>query len=785
MNTPLNIRGEAQALTQRSDTVAVPPVGRDWNAFAVPTATGEHRMDLAVEGITCAACLADIEHGVGALPGVVSCRLNLTTHRLAVAWKPDAVEAGAVVRRLEQLGYRAHPFDPGRRSAAEESESRELLRAMAVAGFAAMNVMLLSVSVWAGNASDIDPATRDLFHWFSALIALPTTVYAGRPFFRSAWRALRAFRTNMDVPIAIGITLTVGLSLWQTIRSAEHAYFDSAVMLLFFLLLGRYLDQAMRRRTRSVAENVAALRSLSALKRLPDGSLKEMPLSKIDPGDVVFVRPGERVPIDGVVAEGRSEIDQSLVTGETALAPVGPAEPVFAGTMNVTGALAVRVIAAAEGTLLDEVNRLLESAAQAKSSYMRLADRVARRYAPVVHVAALGTFLAWTLVLGAPADDALVVAVSVLIITCPCALALAIPAVQVVTSGLLFRRGVLVHAGDAIERLAAVDTIVFDKTGTLTLPEPTLVGRDAVAPAALASAGRLGAASRHPLGRALAAAAGSPTPPAVVAEAAGRGLAATVDGVEERLGSPDYCGVDAAEIAAVVAAHPHASLVAWRRGDAAPVLFAFEQGLKADAAATVGRLARAGYRIEILSGDRADPVAAAAASLGVTDWRASMTPADKIARLAALKAAGRKVLMVGDGLNDAPALAAAHVSLSPVSAVDLSQAAADAVFLGEALGPVADALDLARRAHRAMTQNLAISILYNVVAVPIAMAGLVTPLVAALAMSGSSLIVTVNALRLRLPAGTAPAPAGTVRPEAARSRAETAAAPQGTNAWTS
>jgi Cu2+-exporting ATPase len=727
---------------------AAPRAARDWDAFALTDATGACRMDLAVEGITCAACMSTIEHGLGRLTGVEGARVNLTSHRLAVTWRPEQVDASAIVARLERLGYRAHPFDPGRRSLEEASEARELLRALAVAGFAAMNVMLLSVSVWAGNVTDIEPVTRDFFHWLSALIALPAAAYAGRPFFRSAFRALRVGRTNMDVPISIGITLTLGLSLWQTMRSADEAYFDSAVMLLFFLLAGRFLDHNMRRRTRSVAENVAALRAQSAMKIGADGAATDVPLSKLAVGDRVLVAAGERVAVDGVVAFGRSDIDQSLVTGETALAAVDIGDRVYAGTLNVTGTLQVSVTAAAEGTLLDEVNTLLEAAAQAKSRYMRLADRVARHYAPVVHLSALTTFLVWVF-LGQPADHALVVAVSVLIITCPCALALAVPAVQVVSSGQLFRAGVLIHAGDAIERLATVDTVVFDKTGTLTLPEPAVLD-NGIATADLLTAGQLGLASRHPLSQALARAAGATVPPDAAREIAGSGVEAEIEGIPCRLGSPVFCGVDDATLEAARARFPQASLVAFRRGDASPVLLPVAQGIRPDAAAVAARLKARGYKLSILSGDRADAVASVAAELGIADFAAHLTPTDKIARLEALKAAGRRVLMVGDGLNDAPALAAAHVSLSPVTAVHLSQAAADAVFLGEKLEPVAAALAIAGRAKRAMVENLWISIIYNIIAVPVAVVGLVTPLIAALAMSGSSIIVTLNALRLRL-----------------------------------
>jgi len=725
-------------------------VDRDWNAFATPRTDGTVHMDLAVEGITCAACMSTIERGLRTLPGVTEARVNLTTHRLALGWKPGEAEAGVIVHRLEKLGYRAHPFDPGRRSAEEESEAKELMRCMGASGFGAMNIMLLSVSVWAGNVTDIDPSTRDLFHWVSALIAVPVVAYSGRPFFRSAARALAAFRTNMDVPISIGVVLTLGLSIFETMRSAEHAFFDSVVMLLFFLLTGRFLDHNMRRRTRSVAENVAALRVEAAAKILPDGTIRDVPLSKVDPGDLVLVRPGERVSVDGVVEDGTSDIDQSLVTGETTLVTVGVGGRVYAGTLNVGGLLRVRVTAATEGTLLDEVNTLLESAAQAKSKYMRLADRAASAYAPVVHASALLTFLGWWLAGGLGVADSLVIAVSVLIITCPCALALAIPTVQVVVSGILFKAGVLLHSGDAIERLAAVDVVVFDKTGTLTLPEPRLLNGDDVAEERLQRAGGLARASRHPLGQALAEVTRAVAPPLEVREEPGRGIEAVRDGRSERLGSPDFCGVAPAAVAALLARFPGASLVAHRGEDEDPVLFAFEQGLRRDARDTVDRLKRLGLEVEILSGDRRAAVAEVAATLGVARFAAGLGPTDKIARLEALKAEGHRVLMVGDGLNDAPALAAAHVSLSPVTAVHLSQAAADAVFLGDRLAPVVTAVTMSRRARAAMTQNLWLSVIYNLIAVPVAVAGLVTPLIAALAMSGSSVIVTLNALRLRL-----------------------------------
>ncbi|HEX2724412.1 MAG TPA: heavy metal translocating P-type ATPase [Beijerinckiaceae bacterium] len=724
---------------------------RDFSPFVSLTAEGASRVELAVEGVRCAGCMNVIEKGLGALPGVVKARLNFTDRRLAVEWR-GGLDVTRLLAELDALGYRAHPFDPKRSDAAEAREAKQLLRAVAVAGFASMNIMLMAVSVWAGNVSDITPETRDFFHWMQALIALPAAAYAGRPFYESALGAVRAGRMNMDVPITLGVVLSLVMSVVETISHAEHAYFDGAVMLLFFLLVGRFLDRNMRRRTRTFAENLSALRCETAARIGPDGAVRDAPLSAVRPGDRVLLRPGERVAVDGVVEDGASEIDQSLVTGETALAAVAPGSRVYAGALNASGALTVRVTAAS-GTLLDEVNTLLSRALEAKSNALRLADRATRLYAPLVHVAAAATALGW-LAAGAGWHMAVLNAVAVLIITCPCALGLAIPAVQVVAAGALFRRGVLLNSGDALERLAEVDTVVFDKTGTLTLPEPSLIdaGHD---PKTLERAARLALSSRHPLAGALAAAARERQPWPGAQESAGRGVQASAGGVEMRLGSAAFCEAGR-EADAALARHPDASVICFREGDAPPAVFLVRQALREDAADTVAGLARRGYDVVIMSGDRAPAVAAAADALGVRDWAADLRPADKIARIEALERAGRKVLMVGDGVNDAPALAAATVSLSPVTAAHVSQAAADAVFMGRRLAPVVGALQAGRQARRLMMENLWFSALYNVAAVPLAAFGYLTPLIAAIAMSTSSVVVTLNALRARLATREAP-----------------------------
>jgi Cu2+-exporting ATPase len=688
--------------------------------------------------------MSKIERGLSSIQDVTLARVNLTDRRVALEWKEGTLDPSRFIDRLAELGYKAYPFETIRAEAVEAENSRFLLRCLGVAAFATMNVMMLSVPVWSGG--DMIPAQRDFFHWLSALIALPAAAYAGQPFFRSAFQALRTRNVNMDVPISIGVTLALGMSVVETLHHAEHTYFDAAIMLLTFLLVGRYLDQRMRLKTRAVAGNLAALKAETAAKFVGPDEISEVPVAAIHPGDIVLLRPGERCAVDGVVIEGRSEIDQSLITGETLYVSANHGTAVYAGSLNISGTLRVRVSAASEGTLLAEITRLLDNAVQARSRYVRLADRASRLYAPVVHATALLTMVGWVLA-GASWHDAVITAIAVLIITCPCALGLAIPTVQTVASGAMFRAGVLLNSGDSIERLAEVDRIIFDKTGTLTLPELDVVNSASVPRDVLDLAGRLALASHHPIAAAVARASNARSPLSGILEEPGQGVRGFVDGEEVRLGRPSFCKAD--DIAnEVLCLDPEVSVVAFRRGEARYV-FAVRQRLRPDAQATVSALHARGIIVEILSGDREPAVRAAAQTLGINEWRAGVTPADKIARINDLKHEGFKVMMVGDGLNDAPSLAAAHVSMSPISAAHLSQATADLVFLGKPLNPVVAAIDLSRNALHLMRQNLWLAVGYNLLAVPIAIVGFVTPLIAAAAMSGSSLLVMLNALRAR------------------------------------
>jgi Cu2+-exporting ATPase len=701
----------------------------------VPAASAAMQMKtsvFAVPGMRCAGCISKLEKGLSGVEGIAAARVNFGAKRVTLTHDP-AFDEPALKAVIGKVGFDAEPL-PNDLVETGDSESRMLLRAMAVAGFAAMNIMLLSVSVWSGA----EGATRDMFHWLSALIAIPTIAYSGRPFFRSALGALRRGRTNMDVPISIGVLLATGLSLFETAISGPHAYFDGAVMLLFFLLTGRWLDSVMRDRARGGVTQLLRQTARGAYVIGEDGRHRWCEARLLAPGMRMHVAAGERLAADGIIEDGTSAFDLSLLTGESAPQTRSTGDAVLAGTLNLGAPVVVRASAVGADTAIADIARLMESAGQSRSRYVRVADRAARWYAPAVHTLAALSFAGWMLA-GAGWHHSLVIAVAVLIITCPCALGLAVPAAQIVASGALMRRGVLVKDGSALERLSEVTTAAFDKTGTLTLGRPVLVNPDVVreadAPVLLA----LASASRHPLADAVRRHfEGTGIVPAVlteVTETPGEGVTGRYRGHEARLVRPSASGDTGMASRFAI-------------GAGTDVLLRFEDALRPDARATIHQLGALGIDSSILSGDRTEAVADTAAAIGIGAV-AALTPAGKLGLIRAMTEEGDKVLMVGDGLNDGPALAAGHVSMAPGSASDVGQNAADAVFLGDSLAPVAAAIRAARRTMAVVRQNFALAIGYNVIAVPLAVMGHVTPLIAALAMSGSSVIVIANALRLR------------------------------------
>jgi Cu2+-exporting ATPase len=695
---------------------------------------------LAVGNMRCGGCIRSVERAALGVEGVSSARANLSAKRLSVVVEPGRATEADLIAALARIGFTAAPIETVRPEA-DTAREKYLLRRVAVAGFAAMNIMLLSVSVWAGRSGDMDASLVSLFSWLSALIALPTVVYAGQPFYQSAAGALRGGRLNMDVPISLAILLATSMSLYQTIVGSDQVYFDAAVTLLFFLLAGRFLDERLRVRARGEAQNLVSLQTGIATLVEADGDHRAVPAHALAAGDRVLVAAGDRVPADGVVRSGSGEIDQSLITGETDPAPVSPGQQVYAGTLNLGAALQIEVTAADKATLLAEIGRLMAAAEQGKARYRRIADRAAQIYAPAVHGLGAATFLGW-LVIGAPWQTALTYAIAVLIITCPCALALAVPAVQIAAASRLFRRGIVIKAADGLERAAEADMVVLDKTGTLTLGRPQLLDAGKIPDDVLAAAASLAAASRHPYAQAIVAAASERSGVAVadaVEETPGHGLKRLSEAGEERLGSAAWCGMEA----------NGGSSEVWYCGPGrAPIRFQFADRVRRDAREVVTTLKRRGYAVALLSGDRMSAVASAAREAGITTWLSGLTPARKIAWLAKREREGHKVLMVGDGLNDAPALAAAHASLSPATAADISQRAADFVFQGQGLSPVLDVISIAKQARSLAFQNFGVAFCYNIIAVPFAMAGFVTPLIAAVVMSTSSILVTLNAARL-------------------------------------
>ncbi len=519
--------------------------GEDAAQWISEAGPGLKRIEFMVPEACRPAAIPAIEKGMAALEGVTGVRVNLTGRRVAVTWRDGSLEPQALIDQLAELGYGARPFDPRETGVARDvNESARLLRALAVAGFAAGNVMLLSVSVWSGA----EAATRDLFHWLSAMIALPAVAYSGRPFFASAINAVRQGAMNMDVPISLGVILASAMSLFETINHAEHAYFDASVTLLFFLLAGRYLDQMMRARARSAVAQLVSLSAEGATVIEANSKRRYRAARDLRPGMLIAISAGDRMPADGVIIDGTSDMDRAFLTGESAPETAGPGALVHAGEINLTAPLLVEVKAAGSDTFLAELVRLMLAAEQGQSRYIRFADRLARFYSPAVHVLAAATLVAW-LALGNGWHAALMAAVAVLIITCPCALGLAVPAVQVVASGRLFRSGVMIKDGAALEKLSAVDTVIFDKTGTLTLGQPELVSPLIIDARQLSIAAGLAQASRHPLSRALLRHASqrgiSPAQVDAISEMPGMGLAGTCNGKPVRLGSRSWCGIDA------------------------------------------------------------------------------------------------------------------------------------------------------------------------------------------------------------------------------------------------
>lgn len=682
---------------------------------------------LSVPAMHCAVCMRKVEDTLNALPGVTGARVNLTLRRVSA--HSDRPEAD-LVQALADVGYEAFAFDLGTLEGQSDPIGRNLLIRLGVAGFAMMNVMLLSVAVWSG-AQD---ATRDLLHLIAALIALPAAAFSAQPFFINAWAALRHGRLNMDVPISLAIILAALMSLYESLNGGQHAYFDAALSLTFFLLIGRYLEHRTKRSARSAAGDLAAL-EVHKTQRWKGTKLTTIPINDLKTGDLVHVAAGARVPADGLLTSEYALTNRSFLTGESAPVDHRNGASLSAGEINIGAPFSMRAEAVGEDTTLRQMARLVEAAENVRNRYTNLADRAAKIYAPAVHLLAAAAFLGWWVGSGDP-RLALNIAIAVLIITCPCALGLAVPAVSTAAIGKLFQKGFLVKSGVALERLSEVDEVVFDKTGTLTNPEASL-DLHHLTQSDKAIAVALAQRSEHPIARAVAQALQDVEPAALteVRELKGNGIEALAGTRPVRLGRASWIGSPGKGTALAIGSKVK------------PI--AHQDILRPGALNAIAGIAKLDLPITLLSGDTKEKTLALAQSLNIQNASWGQTPTEKANALKQRADAGSNVCMIGDGLNDTLALASAHASIAPGSALNAARNAADIILVKEDLSELAEVFSTARMAVHLSRQNFAIAALYNAIAIPVALAGLATPFLAALAMSLSSLTVLINAFRVR------------------------------------
>lgn len=708
--------------------------------------SNQYKTEFTIPEMHCSGCISAIERGLADLPLVGQVRANLSLKSVSVIWDAKLGSATDITNKLDKLGFDHHLSDPASGSSTYDLKGRSLLLSLAVAGFAAANIMLLSVSVWSGA----DQETTQLFHLISGLIAIPAVFFAGRPFFKSAAKALSMKRLNMDVPISLAVLLALGMSVHESLVGGEEAYFDASVTLLFFLLIGRYLDHLMRQKARGAVERLSSLSAKDGMLVDRTGEISHIGLKDILPGMHLRVFAGERFPVNGEIISGRTELDRSHVSGESESIVAGKGALIEAGTLNMTASVDIKATTSAEDSFLAEMRNMMEAAEQGRGNYVRIADRMASIYAPAVHLLALIAFIGWMVVTGGDWHTSLYTAIAVLIVTCPCALGLAVPVAHVIGANRLMQNGILMRDGTALERLATINSVVFDKTGTLTNGAPVVTGIHGLDESDIPVLKALSRASGHPIAKAINRSIQGDWQDLKISdvkEIPGFGIEAKADGKQIRLGKPDWVAVitetpsvpseDNQSVSFAVAGSPAA-------------YFELEDELRPGAREVVGVLSKRGLGLEILSGDSFNKVSALARKVGIQQFLSAQTPGDKIGHITSRKEAGDQPLMVGDGINDAPALAAGHVSMVPASASDVGRHAADFVFTRNSLEAVSFAFDTARATDQIVKQNFGLAIAYNCIAVPLALAGLVTPLVAAIAMSASSIVVVANSFRINL-----------------------------------
>jgi P-type Cu2+ transporter len=720
---------------------------------------GEHEKEAALilEGITCSACVWLNEQHIARQPGVVAVDINYATRRARVRWDERQIKLSQILEAIVAIGYRAHPYDIARAELLAQKERRTAQWRLFVAGFGMVQVMMYAIPVYLASDGTMTKGIEQLLRWASLVLTLPVMFYSAAPFFANAWRDLKFRQLGMDVPVALGVGLAFLASVWATLTSSGEVYFDSVTMFIFFLLGGRFLEMGARQKAARGVEALA--RALPAVAHrfvsYPGGELERVAVADLLVGDLVLVKPGEVIPADGSIVEGTSSADESLLTGESRSVGKQSGDVVTGGSVNVGSPLTVRVERVGESTRLASIQRLMEQAAADKPNIVKIADRVAARFVGVLLLLAAATGVVWW---WHDPSQALWVFVSVLVVSCPCALSLATPVALTVATGVMSRHGLLVAHGHAVETLARASHFVFDKTGTLTEGHPELVetiaGDRLTESDALALAAAMEMGSEHPIGRALREAASerSPVRAEGVHAVTGQGVEARIDGRLVRLGTQTF-------VAALTDQPPPAS-VGQRIADGDTVIaladtegwlawFRLADKPRKGTATALAALRAQGIELIALSGDAPATVAKVAADLGIASAQGGMSPEDKYAAIVRLQERGAIVAMVGDGVNDAPVLAQAHVSIAMGAGTDLARSQGDAVLLSNDLSHLADGVHIARRCLRIIWQNLAWALVYNLAAIPLAMTGYVTPWMAGVGMSASSLFVVLNALRLQ------------------------------------
>ncbi|MEN6629147.1 MAG: heavy metal translocating P-type ATPase [Sulfuricella sp.] len=712
---------------------------------------GEHvrEASLILEGITCAACIWLNERHLKQLPGILQVQVNYATHRARITWDDQAIHLSKILEEIQLLGYNAHPFNAERQEGLRRQRRAKDLRRIAIAGLSAGQVMMLAVALYAGAAFGIEASTAALLRWASLILTLPVVFYAALPFYDSAWNALRGRRLNMDVPVAMAIVGAFTGSVWATSHGSGVVYYDAITMFSLFLLSSRFLEHAAQEKSVEAAENLLKLAPAMAV-RVENGQHLPVPVMELNEGDAILSKPGEAIAADAEVIEGESTVDEALLTGESRPVPKSAGARVIAGSINLAGPLLLRVTSVGENTVLAGIVRLLDRAVAEKPRLAQLADRVASHFTVVLLILAAVVGGVWWWLEPARAFE---IVLAMLVVTCPCALSLAAPTAFAAAGSHLLRHGILLTRGHAQETMAKVNHVVFDKTGTLTYGKPVLRRIVTLAELdeqrCLVLAASLEQASEHPLAQSLLSRVAQPEL-LQVADARnlpGKGVSGAIAGLRYSLGSSALSGLPAVGLPDDL---PQGATLVWLcDAQRALAVFVISDGLRPQARELVERLKATGVRVTMLSGDAADAVSHIAAEAGIESWHAAQRPEDKLAKLREFQQRGDVVAMVGDGVNDAPVLAGADVSIAMGGGTQVARASSDIVLLSENLLDIRRALQTGHDSMAVMRQNFAWAIVYNLLALPFAALGMIPPWLASIGMSASSLVVVLNAMRLR------------------------------------